>query len=153
MPKLVIKEGPGRGDQFEIRDSDVTIGRDADSTVRLPDRTVSRQHARVAKQGGRCYVSDLGSHNGTLVNAERVESKRLYHMDEIRLGNVMLIFLEDDVTDVDMLIHPLGEEPPPVRRPLQARGHLHQLVVPSGQLYRATIGGNRYGVPRSNPPI
>jgi len=111
MPKLVIKEGPGRGDQYELSETDVTVGRDSGNTLRAPDKTVSRFHAKVGIRGGRCYVSDLKSHNGTFVNGERVRRRRLYHMDEIRLGNVVLIFLEDDVTDVDMLLRSQRDEP------------------------------------------
>jgi len=104
MPKLLVKEGPGRGDVFELSDKDVRIGRDAENNLRLADRAISRFHARITRRGGAWYVCDLDSHNGTLVNGERVRRRKLEHADEIRVGNVLLMFLEDDVTDVDALI-------------------------------------------------
>ncbi len=111
MPRLAIKEGPGSGDAFELLQGTATIGRDAGNTLRLADRTLSRFHARITRSGGDCYVSDLESHNGTLVNGERIRRKKLNHMDEIRLGNVVLIFLEDDVSDADVLLRSEGAEP------------------------------------------
>jgi len=111
MPKLVIKEGPGKGDAFEVSQEEMTIGRDAENSFRLADNTVSRYHARISSGDGECYVSDQESHNGTIVNGERVRHRKLNHMDEIRLGNVVLIFLEDEVTDMDVLIDSEEGEP------------------------------------------
>ena len=111
MPKLVIKEGPGKGDAFELSEEEVNIGRDAGNTIRLADRTVSRYHARIFYGDGACCVSDLDSHNGTMVNGERVSRRRLKHTDEIRLGNVVFLFLEDEVTNMDMLLEGYEREP------------------------------------------
>jgi len=103
LPKLLIKEGPGRGDVFELSGPVATIGRDAGNSIRLADRATSRFHARITLQHGACYVSDLHSSNGTLVNGERVQHRKLEHADEIRVGNVLLLFLEDDVTKAQVL--------------------------------------------------
>jgi Nif-specific regulatory protein len=111
MPKLVIKEGPGKGDAFKLSEEQVSIGRDAGNTIRLADRTVSRCHARILYSDGGCYVSDLDSHNGTIVNGERVSRCQLKHTDEIRLGNVTLLFLEDEVTNMDVLLEGYEREP------------------------------------------
>jgi len=37
-----------------------------------PDLTVSREHARIYVDRGKCYIVDLGSLNGTMVNGELV---------------------------------------------------------------------------------
>lgn len=70
----------------------------------MAHRTVSRRHARIIRSQGGWYVTDLDSHNGTSVNGQKVERQRLQHMDEVRLGNVVLIFLEDEATDIDSLM-------------------------------------------------
>ena len=111
MSKLLIKEGPGQGDFFELSQSKITIGRDPQCTFHVDDRTVSRAHARIIERGEGYFVRDLDSHNGTLVNGERISRKYLSHMDEIRLGNVALIFLEDDATDVSALLQSQDKEP------------------------------------------
>jgi pSer/pThr/pTyr-binding forkhead associated (FHA) protein len=48
------------------------IGRDPDDDVILDDDLVSRSHAETRWRGGRMYLLDRGSLNGTLRNAQRV---------------------------------------------------------------------------------
>ncbi|MFW6044701.1 MAG: sigma 54-interacting transcriptional regulator [Planctomycetota bacterium] len=111
MAELVIKQGPGKGDEFELSARQMRIGRDEENDIRLADRTVSRFHARLVEQEDRWEVSDLDSHNGTMVNGVRVRRAELNHTDEIRLGNVVMIFLEDEVTDINVLADFSGDEP------------------------------------------
>jgi serine phosphatase RsbU (regulator of sigma subunit)/pSer/pThr/pTyr-binding forkhead associated (FHA) protein len=66
------------------------VGRGTDNEIRLPDRSVSRDHAQLVVADG-IEVRDLGSRNGTWVNGERVEgSARLSHGDTVRFGSVEL---------------------------------------------------------------
>nr|WP_083423170.1 sigma 54-interacting transcriptional regulator [Stigmatella aurantiaca] len=70
----------------------VLIGRDAEASLRLRDDSVSRRHARLALQGGEVRIIDLGSHNGTLVNGQRVEgARRLASGDVVTLGTVVAV--------------------------------------------------------------
>ncbi len=53
------------GKKFTLRAGDNIVGREG-ADVTLPDRTVSRRHARIAVQGdGDVWMEDLGSTNGT----------------------------------------------------------------------------------------
>src|SRR5262245_23603986 len=52
------------------------IGRQETNDVCLPSLRVSKRHAQVERRGGRVYVTDLGSTNGTLVNGARIEPYR-----------------------------------------------------------------------------
>lgn len=65
----------------------LTIGaaRENDVIVRLPG--VSRQHARIIREGGPSYwLEDVGSRYGSTVNGAVVTRVRLWHGDEIALG-------------------------------------------------------------------
>lgn len=65
----------------------LTIGaaRDSDVVVRLPG--VSRQHARIVREGGGVYwLEDVGSRYGTTVNGRVVTRVRLFHGDEVAMG-------------------------------------------------------------------
>lgn len=54
-----------------------TIGREG-TDVLLEDQTVSRRHALVILEDGKCFVEDLGSTNGTSVNgAQLAKGKRV----------------------------------------------------------------------------
>lgn len=61
----------------------------------LEDLSVSRMHARIIKQGADFYLEDLNSTNGTFKNGLRLEPyerRKLEEEDEIKCGNVTLIF-------------------------------------------------------------
>lgn len=61
----------------------------------LNDLSVSRMHARIIKEGLEIYLEDLNSTNGTFKNGLRLEPyerRKLEEEDEIKCGNVTLIF-------------------------------------------------------------
>jgi pSer/pThr/pTyr-binding forkhead associated (FHA) protein len=91
---LVIRAGGGRaGESFALTEPRLTVGRRPDSDVFLDDVTVSRDHAVVVRRGDDYYLDDCGSLNGTYINRERIESKRLSDGDELQIGKYKLAFL------------------------------------------------------------
>lgn len=77
----------------------VTIGRAVECDIVITSKRVSREHARVRREGWRVILEDLGSTNGTFLNDERVlEPVELRDEDRVRLGDVVLIFRDPDVT-------------------------------------------------------
>ena len=48
------------------------VGRSNQCDIILPSDNVSRRHARLYVQDGRCYAEDLGSSNGVYVNGKRI---------------------------------------------------------------------------------
>jgi Protein of unknown function (DUF3662)/FHA domain len=64
-----------------------TIGRSAETQVRLTDTSVSRRHAEVRPTGDGWTVVDLGSTNGTKVNGVVVTEQRLRDGDTISVGD------------------------------------------------------------------
>jgi len=70
----------------------VTIGRGTEAELRLDHASVSRKHARILIEGGELRVSDLESHNGTLVNGQPIEGGRaLVTGDVVTVGEVVLV--------------------------------------------------------------
>ena len=64
------------------------IGRVPDNDVVLSDLNVSRHHAELRKSPTGSYeIVDLGSHNGTFVNGQRVSSQVLTEQDLVSIGN------------------------------------------------------------------
>ena len=64
------------------------IGRVPDNDVVLSDLNVSRYHAELRKSPAGSYeIVDLGSHNGTFVNGQRVTSQVLTEHDLVSIGS------------------------------------------------------------------
>ena len=86
MLKLVGTDGV-RYFSWPLSPGSYTVGRTAECECSIPDKTVSRQHATVEVLGesGPCFVTDLGSHNGTMVNGQKVTSRV-----EVRLGSTVM---------------------------------------------------------------
>jgi len=71
---------------FELTPGTHRVGRVQEVPVCIPDATVSRSHAEfeVTPSGDQCFLTDLGSHNGTRVNGDKVGPRR-----EVRSGDVI----------------------------------------------------------------
>ena len=90
---LIIRSGGGRaGESFPVEGERMTIGRRPDSAIFLDDITVSRDHALLVRRGSDWYLDDCGSLNGTYVNRERIDSRRLEDGDELQIGKYKLAF-------------------------------------------------------------
>jgi hypothetical protein len=92
---LVIRAGGGRvGESFPLEGERMTIGRRPESDLFLDDVTVSRDHAIIVRRGGDFYLDDCGSLNGTYVNRQRVDSRKLADGDELQIGKYKLSYLQ-----------------------------------------------------------
>lgn len=85
--RLRVLQGALQGAAYLLRDSFV-IGRSAACDLVLPDRLVSRLHARVGRDGtGEHVVHDLDSSHGTRVNGGSIHAHTLSQRDEIAIGD------------------------------------------------------------------
>lgn len=75
---LVHIEGPLKGKIQEMREEDISIGRNPSCHVLFPKdfRVISRNHAHIIREGNRFKLLDQSS-NGTFVNGERVKETYL----------------------------------------------------------------------------
>ena len=88
MPSLVFLAGPIAGRRYKLGDGEYVIGRRSDCQIFVPDMRVSRQHARLIRNGEGWTLEDLGSNNGTYINGQRLEAATvLRHDDEIMIAN------------------------------------------------------------------
>jgi pSer/pThr/pTyr-binding forkhead associated (FHA) protein len=78
--------------EFLIGSDDVTLGRDASSTIALADPDVSRHHARIVRTGNSHVLVDMESTNGTSVNGKRVSEVTLRPGDRLLLGATALVY-------------------------------------------------------------
>ncbi|HPL81714.1 MAG TPA: FHA domain-containing protein [Anaerolineaceae bacterium] len=98
-PVLIANNSSLDGQQWVITDT-LVIGRDASCDVVIPDRQVSRRHARITKSGAIVMLEDLGSKNGTYLNGQPLtEPRQLVEADEITVAFTQnFLFLSSDAT-------------------------------------------------------
>lgn len=98
-PALVVLMGPGpyMGRQFSLIQPEYILGRSADCSIHIDDKSVSRSHARIQVAGQEVTIVDMGSANKTVVNVSTLQPGapiKLANNDQIKVGNVILKFLE-----------------------------------------------------------
>jgi hypothetical protein len=106
-PYLIVREGELAGQRWSINADAVTIGREADCDIVLPERQVSRHHLRIYGDDTGYYAEDLQSKNGTHLNGQPLIGKqRLQDGDELQIAlAVKLAFIGSEAT------LPLGQPP------------------------------------------
>jgi hypothetical protein len=88
---LTCVAGADQGRVFTLAFDDATVGRADDAHVRVRDRSVSRQHARLVKYGRTHALVPLGATNGVFINGVRLSARRvLAEGDIMELGQTML---------------------------------------------------------------
>ncbi len=99
FPVLIGGAGPLSGLRWQI-DQAVMIGRDSSCEVVIPDRQVSRFHARLMPAPEGVILEDLGSKNGTHCNGQKImEPVVLQDGDQIQVAIVQnFTFLSSDST-------------------------------------------------------
>lgn len=97
---LIVLTGPAKGHYLRLEEEAAIVGRGKDVTLRIDDTGLSRKHARIYRQGGRYYIEDLGSKNGTYMDDRRLTAAHpLADGDRVGLGCQTLVkfALEDSV--------------------------------------------------------
>ena len=90
IAKLVILKDAALVAETPLVAKRMTIGRDAESDIRLNDLSVSRSHARLVRVFKDFYVEDLQSTNGTFLNDRQVSKHMLKLGDLLRIGGFTL---------------------------------------------------------------
>src|SRR5262249_17834060 len=95
----------------------LVIGRAPEADIRIDAVSISRRHAKIIVTGGEVQIADQGSHNGTLVNGERIEGTRsLSSGDAVTVGDAVLVLRCEAraacraIVDQDRLRQRLAEE-------------------------------------------
>src|SRR3954467_9372087 len=94
MPAVTFQvlEGIDKGRIFRELPTPVTIGREEGNILRLNDERVSRFHAKVQFDNDEIILTDLESTNGTRVNGNVIQTRRLRAGDRVGLGRSVLLF-------------------------------------------------------------
>lgn len=94
--KLVLINPDGPDQEFELSKASISLGRAHTNDIILSDASVSRSHAQLEFGPSGISILDLGSSNGTWVNANRVDRANLSPGDAISLGSQRLQYLAEE---------------------------------------------------------
>jgi len=87
----IVAPPPTPSFEREISGDEALIGRSEECQIAVPDRAVSRRHARIFLQNGAWYVEDVGSRGGTRLNGRPVDGpERMHDGDEVGVGQSVL---------------------------------------------------------------
>lgn len=96
MPYLDAMTGPAMGRRYSLDADQYILGRHPDCGIVLESGSVSRQHAKLVKNGIHYLLEDLKSRNGTFVNGRLIgEPTKLVDGDAIRICDIELAFHEE----------------------------------------------------------
>jgi len=102
MAKLIVKFRDATLQEIPITRPTVTIGRVDNNDIKIENLAVSRQHAKIVRDGERYIIEDLNSLNGTFVNEKKVMKGILRNNDEILVGKHTLIFVDEEEKPIEM---------------------------------------------------
>ncbi len=130
MAFLYVIRGRDAGQQFDIRGSIVTLGREATNQIHLHDTEVSRHHARLERlEAGGFRLRDLGSSNGSFVNSKQITEAILNSGDRVQLGRTLLIYRDAStkasgelaLSDVELVTGPATNDLSQIRSSISNR--------------------------------
>jgi pSer/pThr/pTyr-binding forkhead associated (FHA) protein len=129
MWKLVIEDDEGKRTVVPLTRELYTVGRKEGNTIRLTERNISREHAKLQRvlNGGRSsyFLEDCASYNGVYVNGLRVAQRHeLQHGDLVQIGDYRMILQDESVT----------EEAPPPQMTEDAKA-----TLPGGHVNRGSL--------------
>jgi diguanylate cyclase (GGDEF)-like protein len=92
-----------QGKRLELNGRRVRIGRETDNDLVVLDEGVSRWHLRIEPHRGGWLVMDVGSSNGTLLNAEPLSGvRRLQNGDLLKIGSAVIKYLSGQDAESSM---------------------------------------------------
>ncbi|HMP74152.1 MAG TPA: FHA domain-containing protein, partial [Kiritimatiellia bacterium] len=116
--RLIIITGPLKGQRVTIDPEPMTIGRDPESTLVLPDDEAALKHAVIEHRDDGLFIRDLGSMHKIIVNKREVSSARIKHGDTLEIGRTRFLVQAVVKAEVNPPPPTVLEELPPRRSPL-----------------------------------
>lgn len=106
MAALVQFKDGVEGITLRIENRESRIGRGSDNDITINDELVSKFHAEILARetedgkGFEYLIKDADSTNGTFVNDEKIDEKKLNNNDVVRIGVNHFKFIDDANDDL-----------------------------------------------------
>lgn len=103
------------GNQFfenKFSQNSIVVGREAGVDLIIEDRSISRKHLQINQEGGKVFVTDLGSSNGTFVDNIKITAKtEIASQTHIRIGKIIIQLIPPELKSANL-------EKPKVKSPV-----------------------------------
>src|SRR5262249_48130187 len=87
---VVMSDGKAKGQAIPVTLPQFVIGRDPQCQLRPTSPVISKRHCALLIKGGKVFVRDFGSTNGTFVNEDPVKGeKELTDKDILKVGPLL----------------------------------------------------------------
>ena len=94
--QMITHPNPGRS--FYLKENKTyTIGKNPTNDIVIADDTVSDSHASLEFKKNTFIFKDLNSMSGSMINGKAITKKVLKDKDEIKLGNIKLVFINPKI--------------------------------------------------------
>ncbi len=90
--RLVCMTGTNKGMVYYLHAARIVLGRGDKADIQVHDTKCSREHAELTKLADSYVVTDLGSHNGIVVNDLKVTQHQLKNNDKLIIGQTVYKF-------------------------------------------------------------
>ena len=90
--RLVFIQGPAPGRAISLRPGSLRIGAMSQNDIVIDSDVASRHHAELRISADAVEIEDLDSENGTLVNDEPIQVRKLEPGDRIRIGDTEMVY-------------------------------------------------------------
>ena len=95
MPTIHILNGPEKGQSYNLINETIDIGRSPENDINMADRSISRKHLRIHREGNAYFIRDLQSTNGTYIHDQQIPPEKEVKVEEgipIAVGNIFFTY-------------------------------------------------------------
>lgn len=102
--QLYVIAGPMKGHSFPLKAEVDTfwVGRAPENDIHIEDGSISRRHLKIVRRGGKFFMEDLESHNGTRLDGDPIRAGVEYELPEglpVSVGNTVISLNKADTGD------------------------------------------------------
>ena len=137
MPKMIVSIDGVVIKEVELTKERTTLGRRPYNDIVIDNLAISGEHAVIHMEDQDVEIEDLGSTNGTYVNAKAVKRQELRNGDTIEVGKYKIRFLHEAegqnfektmIFKPGMVLPPAMPRPAPAAAPAAAAAPLHAVI-------------------------
>ena len=142
MPRMIVSIDSVVIKEVELTKERTTLGRRPYNDIVIDNLAVSGEHAVIHMTDDGVEIEDLGSTNGTYVNAKAVTHQELRNGDIVEVGKYKIRFLQEaegENFEKTMLVKP-GMVSPSMVAPRAAAAATPQAAVPLSAVIRVMSG-------------